>query len=61
MRKAIAQDIDKLKSAPSTDLTGLAIKLDNAIDMVDSLPLSFRPLRTGTPRRSKQPGSAGSP
>ncbi|MGF6756868.1 fused uroporphyrinogen-III synthase HemD/membrane protein HemX [Paraburkholderia sp. GAS42] len=40
VRKAIAQDIDKLKSAPSTDLTGLAIKLDNAIDMVDSLPLS---------------------
>jgi uroporphyrinogen III methyltransferase/synthase len=40
VRKAIAQDIDKLKSAPSTDLTGLAIKLDNAIDQVDALPLS---------------------
>ncbi|NML30989.1 fused uroporphyrinogen-III synthase HemD/membrane protein HemX [Paraburkholderia antibiotica] len=40
VRKAIAQDIDKLKAAPSTDLTGLAIKLDNAIDHVDSLPLS---------------------
>ncbi|MCX4165333.1 MULTISPECIES: fused uroporphyrinogen-III synthase HemD/membrane protein HemX [Paraburkholderia] len=40
VRKAIAQDIDKLKSAPSTDLTGLAIKLDNAIDQVDTLPLS---------------------
>jgi uroporphyrinogen III methyltransferase/synthase len=40
VRKAIAQDIDKLKSAPSTDLTGLAIKLDNAIDQVDSLPLN---------------------
>ncbi|CAG4886297.1 fused uroporphyrinogen-III synthase HemD/membrane protein HemX [Paraburkholderia gardini] len=40
VRKAIAQDIDKLKSAPSTDLTGLAIKLDNAIEQVDTLPLS---------------------
>ncbi|OAJ51971.1 uroporphyrinogen-III synthase [Paraburkholderia ginsengiterrae] len=40
VRKAIAQDIDKLKAAPSTDLTGLAIKLDNAIDQVDNLPLS---------------------
>lgn len=40
VRKAIAQDIDKLKSAPSTDLTGLAIKLDNAIDQIDQLPLS---------------------
>ncbi|CAD6522936.1 fused uroporphyrinogen-III synthase HemD/membrane protein HemX [Paraburkholderia metrosideri] len=40
VRKAIAQDIDKLKAAPSTDLTGMAIKLDNAIAQVDSLPLS---------------------
>ncbi|MGF6792332.1 fused uroporphyrinogen-III synthase HemD/membrane protein HemX [Paraburkholderia sp. 35.1] len=40
VRKAIAQDIDKLKAAPSTDLTGLAIKLDNAIDRVNGLPLS---------------------
>jgi uroporphyrinogen III methyltransferase/synthase len=40
VRKAIAQDIDKLKAAPSTDLTGLAIKLDNAIDQVDTLPLA---------------------
>lgn len=39
VRKAIAQDIDKLKAAPSTDLTGLAIKLDDAIEQVDTLPL----------------------
>ncbi|CAH2800530.1 MAG: Uroporphyrinogen-III synthase (EC / Uncharacterized protein EC-HemX [uncultured Paraburkholderia sp.] len=40
VRKAIAQDIDNLKAAPSTDLTGLAIKLDNAVDQIDNLPLS---------------------
>ncbi|RKP44964.1 fused uroporphyrinogen-III synthase HemD/membrane protein HemX [Trinickia fusca] len=40
VRRAIAQDIDKLKSAPSTDLTGLAIKLDEAIDQIDTLPLA---------------------
>ncbi|SAK50610.1 bifunctional uroporphyrinogen-III synthetase/uroporphyrin-III C-methyltransferase [Caballeronia hypogeia] len=40
IRKAIAQDIDKLKATPTTDLTGLAIKLDTAIDQVDQLPLS---------------------
>ncbi|SAK75011.1 bifunctional uroporphyrinogen-III synthetase/uroporphyrin-III C-methyltransferase [Caballeronia fortuita] len=40
IRKAIAQDIDKLKATPSTDLTGLAIKLDTAIDQIDQLPLS---------------------
>ena len=40
IRKAVAQDIDKLKSTPSTDLTGLAIKLDTAIDQIDQLPLA---------------------
>ncbi|RKR42720.1 fused uroporphyrinogen-III synthase HemD/membrane protein HemX [Paraburkholderia sp. BL17N1] len=51
VRKAIAQDIDKLKAAPSTDLTGMAIKLDNAIDQVDNLPLSGEaPIAHATPR-----------
>jgi len=51
VRKAIAQDIDKLKAAPSTDLTGLAIKLDNAIDQVDGLPLSGEaPIAHATPK-----------
>jgi len=40
VRKAIAQDIEKLKAAPSTDLTGLAIKLDTAIGKIDTLPLA---------------------
>jgi uroporphyrinogen III methyltransferase/synthase len=54
VRKAIAQDIDKLKSAPSTDLTGLAIKLDNAIDQVDQLPLSGEaPIAHTTPRAAE--------
>ncbi|MGN6316782.1 fused uroporphyrinogen-III synthase HemD/membrane protein HemX [Trinickia sp.] len=39
VRKAIAQDIDKLKAAPSADLSGLAIKLDDAIEQIDTLPL----------------------
>ncbi|MFM0178210.1 fused uroporphyrinogen-III synthase HemD/membrane protein HemX [Paraburkholderia aspalathi] len=51
VRKAIAQDIDKLKAAPSTDLTGMAIKLDNAIDQVDNLPLSGEaPIAHATPK-----------
>ncbi|HEF5155632.1 bifunctional uroporphyrinogen-III synthetase/uroporphyrin-III C-methyltransferase [Burkholderia multivorans] len=40
VRKALAQDIEKLKAAPSADLTGLAIKLDDAIARIDALPLS---------------------
>ena len=53
VRKAIAQDIDKLKSAPSTDLTGLAIKLDDAVDQIDQLPLSGEaPIAHATPHAS---------
>ncbi len=40
VRKAIAQDTDKLKAAPSTDLTGMAIKLDTALAAIDKLPLA---------------------
>ncbi|EGD03476.1 bifunctional uroporphyrinogen-III synthetase/uroporphyrin-III C-methyltransferase, partial [Burkholderia sp. TJI49] len=40
VRKALAQDIEKLKAAPSADLTGLAIKLDDAIGKIDALPLA---------------------
>ncbi|BAN22440.1 fused uroporphyrinogen-III synthase HemD/membrane protein HemX [Caballeronia insecticola] len=40
IRKAIALDIDKLKATPTTDLSGLAIKLDTAIDQIDQLPLA---------------------
>jgi uroporphyrinogen III methyltransferase/synthase len=40
IRKAIAQDIDKLKQTPNIDLTGLAIKLDDAIAQIDTLPLT---------------------
>ena len=55
VRKAIAQDIDKLKSAPSTDLTGLAIKLDDAIDQVDSLPLAGEALIAHTTPHAAPP------
>jgi uroporphyrinogen III methyltransferase/synthase len=40
VRKAIEQDIDKLKATPNVDLPGLAIKLDDAIARVDTLPLA---------------------
>jgi uroporphyrinogen III methyltransferase / synthase len=40
VRKAIEQDIDKLKATPTVDLPGLAIKLDDAIARVDALPLA---------------------
>ena len=39
IRRAIAQDVDKLKSLPSVDLTGIAVKLDALIAQVDSMAL----------------------
>lgn len=40
IRRAIAADIDKLKSTPVVDLPGLALRLDQAIAQVDTIPLA---------------------
>jgi uroporphyrin-III C-methyltransferase len=39
LRKVIASDIERLKAAPTPDVPGLAIKLDQLIVAVDALPL----------------------
>ncbi len=39
IRRAIALDIDKLKSLPSVDLTGIAVRLDTLIAQVDTMTL----------------------
>ncbi|AOZ00597.1 fused uroporphyrinogen-III synthase HemD/membrane protein HemX [Cupriavidus sp. USMAHM13] len=39
LRRALARDIARMKAVPDTDLTGAAIKLDEAINQVDALPL----------------------
>jgi uroporphyrin-3 C-methyltransferase/uroporphyrinogen III methyltransferase/synthase len=39
IRRAIAQDIEKLKSLPSVDLTGVAVRIDSLIAQVDAMPL----------------------
>jgi len=39
LRRAIARDVARMKAVPDTDLTGAAIKLDEAINQVDTLPL----------------------
>jgi len=65
LRRAIARDIGRLKAMPDTDLTGAAIKLDEAINQIDALPLlsSERMLERseGTPRgtaAASQPAAA---
>ncbi|MFZ6844186.1 uroporphyrinogen-III C-methyltransferase [Undibacterium sp. RuTC16W] len=39
IRRAIAKDIEKLKSLPILDLTGIALRLDSVIAQVDHIPL----------------------
>jgi uroporphyrin-3 C-methyltransferase len=39
LRRAIAQDMDRLKAVPQVDTVGLAVKLDGLITQADALPL----------------------
>jgi uroporphyrin-III C-methyltransferase len=39
IRRAIARDIEKLKALPSVDQPGIALRLDNVISLIDTLPL----------------------
>ncbi|MEC5164139.1 MULTISPECIES: uroporphyrinogen-III C-methyltransferase [unclassified Janthinobacterium] len=39
IRRAIAKDTEKLKSLPSVDSVGVALRLDAAIAMLDALPM----------------------
>jgi uroporphyrin-3 C-methyltransferase/uroporphyrinogen III methyltransferase/synthase len=39
IRRAIAKDIDLLKSLPALDTTGIALRLDSLISEIDSMPL----------------------
>jgi uroporphyrin-3 C-methyltransferase len=53
VRKAINKDIDRLKLAPTADVVGAAVKLDNVIAAVEALPLAME-LR---PAPAKQAGT----
>lgn len=39
IRRAIGHDIDRLKSLPALDLTGIAVRLDSVITQIDHIPL----------------------
>ncbi len=42
LRKAISQDMDKLRALPSVDIVGINLQLDNLIAVVDELPLVYQ-------------------
>lgn len=41
LRRAIAQDVDRLRALPAVDVAGLAIKLDTLAASIDTLPLAL--------------------
>ena len=62
VRRAIARDIDRLKALPSTDVSGMAVKLDQAIAMVDAMPALIdekpAPVAARKPKAAEKPGAA---
>jgi len=42
LRKAISQDMDKLRALPSVDITGINFQLNNLITAVDQMPLAYQ-------------------
>jgi uroporphyrin-3 C-methyltransferase len=57
IRRAIAKDIDKLKGLPGVDLVGVALRLDNVIGQVDTLPMlsDEKPAPPAPPVRPAKP------
>lgn len=41
LRRLLNRDIERLKAAPAVDITGMALRLDQLINGVDTLPLHF--------------------
>jgi uroporphyrin-3 C-methyltransferase len=40
LRRALARDIDRLKGVPYIDVAGMSLKLDQALSVIDTLPLA---------------------
>lgn len=53
IRRSIAHDIDRLKALPNLDLPGIALRLDSAIALVDSMPLVVDENPVGTTKASE--------
>jgi uroporphyrin-3 C-methyltransferase len=59
IRRAIAKDIDKLKGLPGVDLVGVALRLDNVIGQIDTLPMlsDEKPAPPAPPVRAVKPAA----
>jgi uroporphyrin-3 C-methyltransferase/uroporphyrinogen III methyltransferase/synthase len=57
IRRAIAKDMEKLKALPSVDSVGLAVRLDNVIAQIDTLPMlsDEKPTLPAAPEKPAKP------
>src|SRR5713226_3761884 len=56
VRRALARDIERLRSAPAVDLPGMSMRLDSLIAAVDALPLAFDERAERVPVKETQAG-----
>ncbi|MFH1605345.1 MAG: uroporphyrinogen-III C-methyltransferase, partial [Pseudomonadota bacterium] len=50
LRRVLNRDIERLKAAPKVDIAGMALRLDNLMVSVDTLPLQFDQRMQSAPR-----------
>jgi uroporphyrin-3 C-methyltransferase len=59
VRRALARDIERLKSLPAVDLAAMTVRLDGLVASVDALPLAFdeRSERAALAKDASAPGA----
>jgi uroporphyrin-3 C-methyltransferase len=58
LRRVLNRDIERLKAAPNLDIAGMALRLDNLIANVDTLPLQFDERLQNSPRSGGATGES---
>jgi len=58
LRRVLNRDIERLKAAPNLDIAGMALRLDNLIASVDTLPLQFDERMQTSPRAAGATGTS---
>ena len=59
LRRVLNRDIERLKAAPNLDITGMALRLDQLIAGVDTLPLHFDERTLAAPKPAGTAGANG--
>jgi len=57
LRRVLNRDIERLKAAPNLDIAGMALRLDNLIAGVDTLPLQFDERMQTPPKAAEATGA----